>query len=55
MASDSSKTTKRLYQFKDARRMARQYGFASREEFIEYECAGKVVRHKQHVLIFSCS
>lgn len=29
-----------LYSFSQARCMARSYGFASREEFVEYECAG---------------
>lgn len=38
-ASATSKS-KRLYPFKEARRIARGHGFDSKEEFIEYDCAG---------------
>ena len=31
---------RRLYSFEEARKIARGHGFDSREEFIEYECAG---------------
>lgn len=31
---------KRLYSFKEARKIARAYGFTSQTEFLEYECAG---------------
>mmetsp|Transcript_27994 Transcript_27994/g.52116 ORF Transcript_27994/g.52116 Transcript_27994/m.52116 type:complete len:225 (-) Transcript_27994:198-872(-) len=31
---------KRLYPFSEARKIARGHGFQSREEFVEYECAG---------------
>ena len=30
----------RLYPYQEARKIARQYGFGTRDEFIEYECAG---------------
>jgi len=31
---------RKLYTFAEARRKARSYGFATRDEFLEYECAG---------------
>lgn len=31
---------KRLYSFSEARKIARGHGFGSKEEFIEYDCAG---------------
>ena len=31
---------RRLYSFEEARKIARGHGFDSKEEFIEYECAG---------------
>ena len=34
------KKTKKLYSFKEARNIARSYGFKSQTEFLEYECAG---------------
>ena len=37
----SRRTARRkLYSYEEARRIARGHGFQSREEFIEYECAG---------------
>ena len=32
--------SRRLYSFEEARKIARGHGFDSKEEFIEYECAG---------------
>mmetsp|Transcript_33419 Transcript_33419/g.48381 ORF Transcript_33419/g.48381 Transcript_33419/m.48381 type:complete len:128 (-) Transcript_33419:162-545(-) len=29
-----------LYSFSEARKIARQYGFVNRQEFLEYECPG---------------
>lgn len=43
LSNDSSSTKpkrKRLYSFIEARRVARGHGFTSKQEFIEYECAG---------------
>jgi hypothetical protein len=34
------KKRKKLYKFDEARRMARQYGFTSQQEYVEYECPG---------------
>lgn len=34
------KKTRKLYSFKEARNIARSYGFKSQTEFLEYECAG---------------
>ncbi|EJK73706.1 hypothetical protein THAOC_04654 [Thalassiosira oceanica] len=31
---------RKLYSYEEARRIARGHGFQSREEFVEYECAG---------------
>ena len=36
----SSSAKKKLYSFKEARRIARGHGFSSKEEFIEYSCPG---------------
>lgn len=36
----TKKASKRLYSFFEARKIARGHGFDSKEEFIEYECAG---------------
>ena len=42
--NDANKKTtnrkKRLYSFSEARKIARGHGFGSKEEFIEYDCAG---------------
>ena len=38
MASTSK--SKRIYSFREARRIARGHGFDSREEFLEYSCPG---------------
>jgi len=32
--------SRRLYSFEEARKIARGHGFDSKDEFIEYECAG---------------
>ena len=32
--------SKRIYNFREARKIARSLGFHSRDEFVEYECAG---------------
>lgn len=39
MAS-STPARKKMYPFEEARKIARGHGFRTREEFIEYECAG---------------
>ena len=36
----TKKASKRLYSFHEARKIARGHGFDSKDEFIEYECAG---------------
>ena len=36
----SKSKSRRLYSFKEARKIARGHGFSSRLEFIEYDCAG---------------
>ena len=36
----NAKSSRRLYNFEEARKIARGHGFDSKEEFIEYECAG---------------
>lgn len=38
--TNEKKKKTRLYPFWEARKIARQYGFSTRDEFIEYECAG---------------
>lgn len=41
--NNNNKTTKRskaIYSFTDARRMARNYQFSTREEFLDYACPG---------------
>ena len=42
MSSLSSSSMKKaaLYSFQDARRMARNHGFESRQEFLDYSCPG---------------
>jgi hypothetical protein len=35
-----SRKSKRLYSFEEARKIARGHGFSSRQEFIDYDCAG---------------
>eukprot|EP00550_Attheya_septentrionalis_P007653 CAMPEP_0198279938 /NCGR_PEP_ID=MMETSP1449-20131203/131_1 /TAXON_ID=420275 /ORGANISM="Attheya septentrionalis, Strain CCMP2084" /LENGTH=122 /DNA_ID=CAMNT_0043975189 /DNA_START=186 /DNA_END=554 /DNA_ORIENTATION=- len=44
------KAKKRLYPFREARKIARNYGF-TKEEFIEYECAGayQLPKNPDHV------
>eukprot|EP00977_Amphora_coffeiformis_P019166 scaffold6961_cov227-Amphora_coffeaeformis.AAC.2 len=37
---DAKKSTRRIYTFTEARRMARTYGFTTRQEFLDYECPG---------------
>ena len=42
-ANSNNKTKtgkKKIYTFREARRMARGHGFSSQEEFVEYDCAG---------------
>ena len=39
-SNGASTNKKKLYSYCEARRIARQYGFIDRQEFIEYECAG---------------
>jgi hypothetical protein len=36
----ASRKSKRLYSFDEARKIARGHGFSSRQEFIDYDCAG---------------
>lgn len=36
----TSQKKKALYPFQEARKIARNYGFESREEFLEYSCPG---------------
>ena len=36
----TNKKSRKIYPFQEARRLARGHGFATKEEFIEYECAG---------------
>lgn len=36
----SKKKNARLYSFEEARKIARGHGFESKEEFLEYDCAG---------------
>jgi len=38
--SSAAVKARRLYSWTDARRKARTYGFTSRQEFVDYECAG---------------
>jgi hypothetical protein len=40
IASPTRGKKRKLYSFSEARRIARGHGFESRQEFIEYECAG---------------
>eukprot|EP00978_Attheya_sp_CCMP212_P039579 scaffold207243_cov46-Attheya_sp.AAC.1 len=44
------KAKKRLYPFRDARKIARNYGF-TKEDFMEYECAGayQLPKNPDHV------
>jgi len=37
---DGPPARRKLYSYEEARRIARGHGFQSREEFIDYECAG---------------
>ena len=37
---ETKTVSKRLYSFQEARKIARGHGFDSKDEFIEYECAG---------------
>jgi len=49
--------SRRLYSFEEARKIARGHGFDSKDEFIEYECAGAYIisqrsaAHRSRVLI----
>ena len=36
----SSKKSRRLYNFEEARKIARGHGFTSKQEFLEYDCPG---------------
>lgn len=44
-------TSRRLYPFFEASKLARGHGFGSKEEFIEYECAGayQLPKNPEHV------
>jgi hypothetical protein len=38
--SKTKSTSRRLYSFDEARKIARGHGFSTKQEFLDYECAG---------------
>ena len=49
----SSKKSRRLYNFEEARKIARGHGFTSKQEFLEYDCPGAYQNPKDADVVWS--